>query len=46
MSLHVLTPIAYSIIVDQGYRSYVVTLHGLDTRVNLIFLDMLNFDFI
>lgn len=46
MSLHILTPMADSIIVDQGCRSYVVTLHGLDTRVNLIFLDMLDFDFI
>ncbi|XP_070054072.1 uncharacterized protein [Nicotiana tomentosiformis] len=44
--VHVSTPVGNSIIVDRVYRSCVVIIGGLDTRVDILFLSMVNFDVI
>ena len=44
--LRVSTPVGDSSVVDQVYRSCVVTIQGLDTQVDLIFLYLLDFDVI
>lgn len=44
--IHVSTPVGESLVVDQVLRSCLVTIQGYDTRVDLILLDMVNFDLI
>ncbi|XP_070026199.1 uncharacterized protein [Nicotiana sylvestris] len=44
--IHVPTPVGDSVVVDQIYRSYVVTLCGIKTRANLLLLDMIDFEVI
>ncbi|XP_070028673.1 uncharacterized protein [Nicotiana sylvestris] len=48
LSVHVYvsTPIGDSIIVDHVYHSCVVTIGSLETSVDLLFLNMVNFDVI
>ncbi|XP_070034443.1 uncharacterized protein [Nicotiana tomentosiformis] len=45
-SVHVSTPVGDTIIVDRIYRSCVVTIEGLKTRVDLLLLSMVDFDVI
>ncbi|XP_070024784.1 uncharacterized protein [Nicotiana sylvestris] len=45
-SIHVSTPVGDTIIVDRVYRSCVVTIGGLETRVDLLLLSMVDFDVI
>ncbi|XP_070002123.1 uncharacterized protein [Nicotiana sylvestris] len=45
-SVYVSTPLGNFIIVDRIYRSCVVVIGGLETSVNLLFLDMVDFDVI
>ncbi|XP_075076472.1 uncharacterized protein LOC142163117 [Nicotiana tabacum] len=42
--IYVSTPVGESIVVDQVYRSCVVVFDGLETRVDLLLLDMVDFD--
>ncbi|XP_070036347.1 uncharacterized protein [Nicotiana tomentosiformis] len=44
--VYVSTPVGDSIIVDQIYRSYIVTFCGYETRVDLLLLDMTDFEVI
>ncbi|KAH0660902.1 hypothetical protein KY289_029650 [Solanum tuberosum] len=44
--IHVSTPVGESLVVDQVLRSCLVTIQGCDTRVDLILLDMVDFDVI
>ncbi|XP_070003239.1 uncharacterized protein [Nicotiana sylvestris] len=44
--VHVSTPVGDSVVVDQIYRSCAVTFCGLETRANLILLDMIYFEII
>ncbi|KAH0669070.1 hypothetical protein KY289_023563 [Solanum tuberosum] len=44
--VHVSTLVGLSLVVDQMLRSCLVTIQGCDTRVNLILLDMVDFDVI
>ena len=44
--LRVSTPVGESLVVDQVFRSCVVTIQRRDTRVDLILLDMVDFDLI
>ncbi|XP_049378066.1 LOW QUALITY PROTEIN: uncharacterized protein LOC125842802 [Solanum stenotomum] len=44
--VHVSTPVGESLVVDQILRSCLVTIQGCDTRVDLILLDMVDFDVI
>ncbi|XP_070034631.1 uncharacterized protein [Nicotiana tomentosiformis] len=46
MHAHVSTPVGDSIIVDRMYRSCGVTIVGLETRVDLLLLSMVDFDVI
>lgn len=46
MSLHVSTPVGNSLVVDQVFKSYVMTVSDVDTSTNLIILDILDFDII
>lgn len=45
-SLFVSTPLGDTIIMDRVYRSGVVTIGGLETRVDLLLLSMVDFDVI
>lgn len=45
LPIFVSTPIGYPLVVDQVYQSYVVTFLRHETRVDLIILDTVNFDF-
>ncbi|XP_070014704.1 uncharacterized protein [Nicotiana sylvestris] len=45
-SIHISTPVCDTIVVDCVYRSSVVTIRGLDTRVDLLLLSMVDFDVI
>ncbi|XP_070007397.1 uncharacterized protein [Nicotiana sylvestris] len=42
--IHVSTPVGDSLVVDQIYRSCVVTLYGFETRADLLLLDMIDFE--
>ncbi|XP_070040356.1 uncharacterized protein [Nicotiana tomentosiformis] len=44
--VYVSTPMRHVIVVDHVYRSCVVIIGGLETRVDLILLDMVDFDVI
>ena len=44
--VHVSTPIGEFLVVDQVLRYCLVTIQGYDTRVDLIMLDMIDFDMI
>ena len=44
--VHVSIPVGDSIIVDRVYRSCVVTIGGLETRVDLLLHSMVDFDVI
>ncbi|XP_059306316.1 uncharacterized protein LOC132057727 [Lycium ferocissimum] len=44
--VHVSTPVGDSVIVDRVYRSCLVTFMGYDTWVDLMILDMVDFDII
>ncbi|XP_015158227.1 uncharacterized protein [Solanum tuberosum] len=44
--IHVSTLVGESLVVDQVLRSFLVTIQGYDTRVDLILLDMVDFDVI
>ncbi|KAH0773587.1 hypothetical protein KY290_010724 [Solanum tuberosum] len=44
--VHVSTPVGESLVVDQILRSCLVSIQGCDTRVDLILLDMVDFDVI
>ncbi|XP_070046053.1 uncharacterized protein [Nicotiana tomentosiformis] len=44
--VYVSTPVGYAIIVDHIYRSCVVTIGSHETRVDLLLLDMVDFDVI
>ena len=44
--LRVSSPVGDSLVVDQVFRSCVVTIQRRDTRVDLILLDMVDFDLI
>jgi len=44
--VHLSTPVGDIIIVDRVYRSCVVTIGGLETRVDLLLLSMVDFDMI
>lgn len=44
--VRVLTPMRDSLVVEQVYISYMVTLQGFDTWVDSILLDMLDFNII
>ncbi|WMV50319.1 hypothetical protein MTR67_043704 [Solanum verrucosum] len=44
--INVSTLVAESLVVDQVYWSYLISLVGYDTRVNLIILAMVDFDII
>lgn len=44
--IHVSTLVGESFVVDWVYRSYLVTLAGYKTLVDLIILDMIYFDVI
>ena len=46
MRICVSTLIGDSLVVDQFYRSCVVTINDVDTYADLIFLDMMDFDVI
>ncbi|XP_015159293.1 uncharacterized protein [Solanum tuberosum] len=44
--IHVSTPVGESLVLDQVLRSCLMTIQGYDTRVDLILLDMVDFDVI
>lgn len=44
MPIRVSTPVGDSLVVDQAYRSCVVTFAGRETLVDLLVLDMVDFD--
>lgn len=44
--IHVSTPIEESLVVDQAYRSYIMTFTMCETWTNLFVLDMIYFDVI
>ncbi|XP_070010704.1 uncharacterized protein [Nicotiana sylvestris] len=44
--VYVSTPVGDSIVVDRFYRSCLVTIRGFETRANLLFLNMVDFDII
>ncbi|XP_070005626.1 uncharacterized protein [Nicotiana sylvestris] len=44
--VHVSTPVGDSVVVDQIYRSCVVTFCGFETRADLLLLDMIDFEVI
>ena len=44
--IHVSTPVGKPLVVDRVYRSYLVSLAGYDTWVDLIILGMVDFDVI
>ncbi|XP_070054806.1 uncharacterized protein [Nicotiana tomentosiformis] len=44
--IHVSTPVGDTIVVDRVYRSCIVTIGGLETRVDLLLLSMIDFDVI
>ncbi|XP_070003492.1 uncharacterized protein [Nicotiana sylvestris] len=44
--VYVFTLVCDSIVVDQIYRSYVVTFYGYETRADLLLLDMTDFEVI
>ncbi|XP_070019871.1 uncharacterized protein [Nicotiana sylvestris] len=44
--VYISTSVGYSIVVDRVYRSYVIVIRGLETRVDLLLLDMVDFDVI
>lgn len=46
MPSRVLTFAGESLVVDQVYRSCLITIHGCDTWADLIVLDVLDFDVI
>lgn len=41
--VYVSTPVGDTIIIDRVYRSCVVTIGSLETRVDLLLLDMVDF---
>ncbi|XP_070034482.1 uncharacterized protein [Nicotiana tomentosiformis] len=45
-SVHVSTPVGDTIMVDRVYRSFVVTIGSLETGVDLLVLNMVDFDVI
>ncbi|XP_070031330.1 uncharacterized protein [Nicotiana tomentosiformis] len=45
-AVYVSTPVGDAIIVDRVYHSCVVTVASLETRVDLLLLDMVDFDII
>ncbi|XP_070039553.1 uncharacterized protein [Nicotiana tomentosiformis] len=45
-SVRVSTPVGDTIVVDRIYRSFVVTIRGLETRVDILLLSMVDFDVI
>lgn len=44
--VYVSTPVGDSIMVDRVHRSYIVVIGGIETRVDLLLLDMVDFDVI
>ncbi|XP_070024610.1 uncharacterized protein, partial [Nicotiana sylvestris] len=46
LPVHVSTPVGDIVIVDHVYRSCIVTIRGLETRVDLLLLRMVDFDII
>ena len=46
MPIRVSTPVGESVIVEKVYRSCLVTFVGSNTHVDLIILDMVDFDVI
>ncbi|XP_070026438.1 uncharacterized protein [Nicotiana sylvestris] len=44
--VYVSTPVDDSLVVDQIYRSYVVTFYGYETRADLLLLDIIDFEVI
>ncbi|XP_070045369.1 uncharacterized protein [Nicotiana tomentosiformis] len=44
MLVHISTPVGYSNIVDRVYRSCVMIIGGLEMRIDLLLLSMVNFD--
>ena len=46
MPIHVSTPVGESVIVEKVYRSCLVTFVGSNTHVDLIILEMVDFDII
>ncbi|XP_070022521.1 uncharacterized protein [Nicotiana sylvestris] len=44
--IHVSIPVGDSVVVDRIYRSCVVTFYGFETRADLLFLDMIDFEVI
>ena len=46
MPIHVSTPVGESVIVEKVYRSCLVTFVGSNTYVDLIILEMVDFDVI
>ncbi|XP_070008379.1 uncharacterized protein [Nicotiana sylvestris] len=44
--MYVSTLVGYSVIVDQIYQSYIMTFCGYETKADLLFLDMTNFEVI
>ncbi|XP_070056602.1 uncharacterized protein [Nicotiana tomentosiformis] len=44
--VYVSMPVGDSVVVDRIYRSYIVTFCGYDTRVDLLLLDMTDFEVI
>ena len=46
MPIHVSTPVGESVIVKKVYRSFLVTFVGINTYVDLIILEMVDFDVI
>ncbi|CAN4087038.1 unnamed protein product [Withania somnifera] len=46
MSMRVATPVGDSLVVDRVIRSCLISIDGLDTWVDLILLDMVDFDII
>ncbi|XP_023773747.1 uncharacterized protein LOC111922420, partial [Cyanistes caeruleus] len=46
LPVHVSTPVGDTVVVDRVYRSCVVTIGGLETRVDLLLLSMVDFDVI
>ncbi|XP_070024836.1 uncharacterized protein [Nicotiana sylvestris] len=46
LPVHVSTPVGDTIIMDHVYRSCLVTIGGLETRVDLLLLGMVDFDVI
>ncbi|XP_019225152.1 PREDICTED: uncharacterized protein LOC109206748 [Nicotiana attenuata] len=44
--IYVSMPVAYSVVVDWVYRSYVLTFCGYESRADLLLLDMVDFEVI